>query len=44
MLRSLKILSLLADGEDPSNIEGGFGKPQAGELATSFVNFEVKVP
>lgn len=38
MLKSLKTLSLLADGEDPFT---EMGKPHPGDLVTSFSNFEV---
>lgn len=42
MLKSLKILSLLTDGEDPSTIDSGIGKAEMGALVTSFSQFEVK--
>lgn len=41
MLKSLKTLSLLADGEDPLSIDSEMGKPEVGELVASFTNFEV---
>lgn len=42
MLKSLKTLSLLADGEDPTTIQSGMAAPKEGNLVTSFTNFEVK--
>ena len=41
MLEALRTISLLADGEDPDNLEFGIGRATPGELATSFSQFEV---
>ena len=41
MLEALKTVSLLADGEDPDEVEYGVGSPSPGELATYFSEFEV---
>lgn len=41
MLKSLRTLSLLADGEDPFMAGSEMGRPQQGELVASFSNFEV---
>lgn len=43
MLKSLKILSLLADGEDPTAIDSDMGTPKEGDLVVSFANFEVSL-
>lgn len=43
MLKSLKTLSLLADGEDPLAIDTETGKMEPGELVASFANLEVSV-
>ena len=42
MLKSLRILILLADGEEVTREESGIGSPQAGDLVTSFTAFEVR--
>ena len=41
MLEALRTISLLADGEDPDNLEFGIGRATPGELATNFSQFEV---
>lgn len=42
VLDALNTLSLLADGEDPSNNTFGIGKPAPGEIVVAFKEFEVK--
>ena len=41
MLKSLKTLSLLADGEDSLAIGNEMGRAQPGKLVTSITSFEV---
>ena len=41
MLEALRTISLLADGEDPDNLDFGIGRATPGELATNFSQFEV---
>ena len=41
MLKSLKTLSLLADGQDPTVIGSDMATPSEGELVSSFATFEV---
>ena len=41
MLEALRTISLLADGEDPDNLDFGIGRATPGELATRFSQFEV---
>ena len=42
MLDALSTLSLLADGDDPSNNTFGLGKPAPGTTIVAFKEFEVR--